>query len=162
MAWQLTEQMATVIEGEGPISESVLFRKVARAWGLERTGSRIVERLRALAPQSASKTHEGSNTFYWPKSVEHGSLSYFRIADETAESKRHIDDLCVEEISALVMQVLHQTGSGPRQDVARSVCRLIGMARTTADAEARVLLAIESLKGMSKVVEVEGYLRLAV
>jgi very-short-patch-repair endonuclease len=160
MAWQLTEQMATVIDGEGPISESVLFRKVARAWGLERTGSRIVERLRALAPQSASKTHEGSNTFYWPKSVENASLSYFRIADETAESKRHIDDLCVDEISALVMQVLHQTGSAPPQDVARSVCRLIGMARTTADAEARVLLAIESLKGMAKVADVDGYLRL--
>ncbi len=156
--WQLTEQMATVIDGEGPISEAVLFRKVARAWGLERTGSKIVERLRALVPQSASKTQEGPHTFYWPKSIEHASLSYYRIADGTAESKRHIDDLCVEEISALVMQVLHQTGSEPRQDVARSVCRLIGMARTTVDA--RVLLAIDNLKGMTKVAEVDGYLRI--
>lgn len=157
----LTEQMEQVIEGEGPVSEAVLFRKVARAWGLERTGSRIVERLKALASSSASKTYEDSNTFYWPKSVQHGSLSHFRIADETAISKRHIDEVCIEEISALVLQVLHQAGSAPRQDVARSVCRLVGMAAATATAVARVLFAINNLKGSGKVSEAEGSIRLS-
>ena len=38
----LTENVGLVVDGEGPISETLLFRKVARAWGLERTGSRIV------------------------------------------------------------------------------------------------------------------------
>lgn len=79
-----------------------------------------------------------------------------------AESKRHIDNICVEEIAALVIQVLHQTGSGPGQDVVRSVCRLIGMAKAKADAEGRVLLAVEKLKSLSRVLEVDGYLRLVV
>lgn len=156
----LTEQMAQVIDGEGPVSEAVLFRKVARAWGLERTGSRIVERLKALAPSAASKTYEGSNTFYWPKSVQYGSLSHFRIADETATSKRHIDEVCIEEISALVLQMLHQVGSAPRHDVARSVCRLVGMAAATVTAVARGVVAIDSLKGSGKIIEAEGKIRL--
>ena len=156
----LTEQMAQVIDGEGPVSEAVLFRKVARAWGLERTGSRIVERLRALAPASASKTYENSSTFYWPKSVPHTSLSHFRIADNTASSKRHIDEVCLEEISAIVLQVLQQAGSAPHQDVARSVCRLVGMSTATAPAVARVVLAIRSLRDMLKIIETDGNIRL--
>lgn len=88
-------------------------------------------------------------------------VSHFRIADETATSKRHIDEVCIEEISALVLQVLHQAGSAPRQDIARSVCRLVGMAAATAIAVARVVLAIDSLKGSGKIVEAEGNIRLS-
>jgi hypothetical protein len=156
----LAEQMMQVIEGEGPISESVLFRKVARAWGLERTGSRIVERLKALITASASKTYEGSNTFYWPKSVSHSSLAYFRVAGETPASKRHIDEVCLEEVSALVLQVLQQAGGTPRQDLARSVCRLVGMSSATAPAIARVALSIQGLSDTRKIAEVDGNFRL--
>lgn len=158
----LTEQMSQVIEGEGPISDAGLFRKVARAWGLERTGSRIVERLKSLAPASVGKTYEGSNTYYWPNSVEPASLSHFRIADDSTASKRHIDEVCIEEISAVVLQVLQQSGSTPSQDVAKLVCRLVGMATATAPAIARVALAIERLKKSSNLYEIEGNLRLNV
>lgn len=156
----LAEQVMQVIEGEGPISESVLFRKVARAWGLERTGSRIVERLKALIPASASKTYEGSNTFYWPKSVAHSSLAYFRVAGEAPASKRHIDEVCLEEVSALVLQVLQQAGGTTRQDLARSVCRLVGMSSATAPAVARVALSIQGLSDTGKIAEVAGNFRL--
>ncbi|MEO8121429.1 MAG: DUF3320 domain-containing protein, partial [Rhodoferax sp.] len=158
---RLTAQLSQVIDAEGPISESVLFRKVARAWGLERTGSRIVERLRALAPKSVLHTQEGSSKFYWPSTVDSDSLVQFRMADETAMSKRHIDDVCLEEISELVLHVLHQAGGSPRQDVARSVCRLIGMARATADAEARASKAIDQLIKRDTLVQAETHVQLA-
>ena len=157
---QLTEQLSQVIEAEGPVSEAVLFRKVARAWGMERTGSRIIERLKSLVPKSVKQTHEGTATFYWPSTVEAGSRSHFRMANETAPSKRHIDDVCIEEISALVLHVLHQAGGSPRQDVARSVCRLIGMARATADAEARAVKAIDQLIKSNMLVQTETHIRL--
>lgn len=156
----LAEQLADIIEVEGPVSEVVLFKKVARAWGLERTGQRIVRRLTALTPSAAGKTQEGSNTFYWPKAVQPGSLSYFRIADDTMGSKRHIDEVCVAELSSLVLHVLQQTGSSSRLDVAKSVCRSVGMSVATATAVERALLAIESLKGQEKIIDAEGYIRL--
>ena len=159
-ASQLTQQMSEVVEGEGPISEAVLFKKVARAWGLERTGSRIVERLKELMPTTVRKTVEGSNTFYWPKSIEYWKLGFCRVASDAASSKRHIDEVSLEEISALVLKVLHQAGSSPRQEVARSVCRLIGMARATAEAEARALRAIKDLRDAVKIIESEGNIRL--
>lgn len=156
----LTEQMAQVIDGEGPVSEVVLFRKIARAWGLERTGSRIVERLKVLAPSSANTTHEDSSTFYWPKSALPASLSHFRIADDTAVSKRRIDEVCLEEISAIILHVLQQAGSAPRQDLARAVCRLVGMSSATAPAVARVVLAIRILRDRLKIIEVNDNIRL--
>ena len=156
----LTAQMTQIIEVEGPISEAVLFKRVARSWGLERTGSRIVERLRELMPKSVRQTVEGPATFYWPKSIEYWKLAFCRMADGAPESKRHIDEVSTEEISALVLQVLFQAGGAPKQDVARSVCRMIGMARTTADAEARAMLAIEKLIGLSKVTDGDGQIRL--
>jgi very-short-patch-repair endonuclease len=158
---QLTAQLSQVIDAEGPVSEAVLFRKVARAWGLERTGSRIVERLRSLAPKSVHQTQEGSAKFYWPSTVNSASRLQFRLADETVLSKRHIDDVCLEEISALVLHVLHQAGGSPRQDVARSVCRLIGMARATADAEARAAKAIDQLIKCEMLVQAGTHVQLA-
>ena len=154
----LTEQLSDVIEGEGPISESLLFRKIARAWGLERTGSRIVGRLKMLVPSHAGRTRENTNTFYWPSAVNPASMTYFRVSDDSPHSKRHIDDVCLEEIAALVLQVLLQAGSTPHKDITRSVCRLIGMNTTTAPAVARVALAIQGLRNSLIIVETDGNL----
>lgn len=162
VASQLAGQLADIIETEGPVSEAVLFRKVARAWVLTRTGQRIVRRLSALAPSTARKTEEGGGIFYWPKAFQPGSMAYFRIADDTDDSKRHIDEVCIEELSALVLHVLHQAGSSPRLDVAKSVCRSVGMSVATSTAIERALLAIESLKTQQKIIESEGYIRLQV
>lgn len=156
----LTSALVKVIETEGPISDAVLFRKLARAWGLQRTGSGIVERLKSLVPTSVERTNEGSVVFYWPSAVHPVALNFFRIADASANSKRHIDDVCLEEIGGLVLHVLCQTGSAPAGDVARTVCRLIGMARATADAETRAKKAIEFLISKQLIDKNESYIKL--
>lgn len=156
---QLVTQLEEVIEKEGPISEPVLFKKVARSWGLERTGPRIVARLKSLLPRSVTSTSEGSKAFYWPQSADHLKMNFYRIADKTEASKRHIDDICIEEISLLVLEVLRQAGSSTRQDVARIVCRLVGMARTPFASEARVLKAVDALTETGNVSVMGGNIR---
>jgi hypothetical protein len=160
VTWQLSGQLEEVINAEGPISESVLFRKVARAWGLERTGSRIVERLKGLVPKSIGRTHEGAFTFYWPQSLDATGLCPIRIAGEATASKRHVDDVSQAELAALVLHVLEQAGGSPRQDAAKAVCRLIGMARITADSEARVSKAIDQLVKNAQVLETDANIRI--
>lgn len=161
VAWQISRQLEDVINVEGPISESLLFRKVARAWGLERTGSRIVERLKGLIPRSIGRTHEGALTFYWPQSLDTTGLCSIRIADEAIVSKRHVNDVSQEELGALVLYVLEQAGGSTRQDVAKAVCRLIGMARITADSEARVSLVIDRLVKNVQIFETGGNIRIS-
>jgi very-short-patch-repair endonuclease len=156
----IRDSVARIITEEGPVPDTVLFKRVARAWGLERTGSRIVERLARMVPGEAIRTSDGGRTFYWPPGASPESWSAFRVADESELSKRHVNDVPLEEIGALVRHVLEQSGSSTRVDLARTACRLLGMARTPADAEARVDAAIERLVAAGQVKEDAGYLRL--
>jgi very-short-patch-repair endonuclease len=156
----LSAQLQQVIDEEGPLPELALFRRVARAWGLERTGSKIVERLKGLVPASAGRTVEGDVTFYWPASVQTGSWTGFRLAGPEATSKRHVSDVAIEEVANLVVHVLEVGGAAPRSDVAKSVCRLIGMARTTADAEARVVKAMDLLCSQGRATDLGASIRL--
>ncbi|MEO6321624.1 MAG: DUF3320 domain-containing protein, partial [Polaromonas sp.] len=157
----LVAHLTLVIETEGPLTDANLFRKVARAWGLERTGARVVERLRTLVPDSFVRTIETEAIFYWPAHADITSWERVRIADAGDEmSRRRIDEVCLEEISALVHHVLSQAGNSSREDVARSVCRLLGMTRIAADAQARAEEALERLIALEIVVDIEGEVRL--
>lgn len=139
----LSEQLQAVGNVEGPLPESILFRKVARAWGLERLSPRVMDRLRSLVPHTTPRTIEAHETFYWPEHADPATFDGFRIAHGGEESKRHVDDVCREELANLILHVLDEAGSAPRQDVARAVCRLVGMNRMTGEAERRVGRVVE-------------------
>ena len=110
----LREHIVAVVNIEGPVLDSVLFKRVARAWGLERTGPRIVERLRGLAPSSIIKTVDGERTFYWPAESQPFQWSEFRVAGHDEQSRRHIDEVALEEIGALMRHVLEEAGGSSR------------------------------------------------
>lgn len=156
---RLTAELRQVIETEGPLPESVLHRRVARAWGLERTGARIVERLRQLTPADSGRTREGEVTFLWPAGARPAAWADFRGAGEDEASRRRVDDVCLEELANGVLRVLATTGNAPRADVIKSVCRLLGLSRTLADAEARLGLALSALQAQGRVRDDAGMLR---
>lgn len=157
---KIVENIYLVIQTEGPVSETVLFQRVARAWGLQRTGSRIVERLRQLVPRNVKRTKEGQTAFYWPVGVVPSEWRGFRVAGESEDSKRAIEDICAEELGCIVCEVLNQAGSTPSDDVARAVCRVLGIGRTSAAADARVASVIKRLLSQARLTEADGYLRL--
>lgn len=70
-----------------------------------------------------------------------------------------MDDVCLEELANGVLRVLAMTGNAPRADVVKSVCRLLGLSRTLADAEARLGLALAALMAQGRVREAAGMLR---
>lgn len=157
---RIRDSVSKIIFEEGPIPDSLLFERVARAWGLKRTGARIVERVQRLVPGDVIRTSDGAKTFYWPPGAEPAGWNTFRVADETEQSKRHVSDVSLEEIGALIKHLLEEAGSSSRQDLARTACKLLGMARTPADAEARVDAAIRRLLETSQVTADGDYLRL--
>lgn len=156
----LALQLQQTIDAEGPLPEMVLFRRVARAWGLERMGSRIVERLKSLVPPATSRTADGEVTFYWPASIDSTNWTGFRLADQNETSRRHVADVAIEEVGNLVLHVLEVGGAAPRSNVAKSVCRLIGMERTTADAESRIRKSIDLLCAQGRLTDLGASIRL--
>lgn len=134
---KIQKQIVELIQAEGPLSEPTLFRKVARAWNLERTGSRIVARLRQLIPSSVRVSDSNDDRFYWPPNAIPETWAGFRISDGSESSKRHIDEIALQEIANVAIFLLEQGGSTSRGELARSVCRTVGMARIPVDAEIR-------------------------
>jgi len=155
----LSDQLRRVVDGEGPLPEVLLFKRIARAWRLERTGSRISERLRRLVPADINRTREVEATFYWPTGADPRAWQQFRVAGNQDESRRHASEVCAEEISAVIKHVLHLAGSAPRSELAKTVCKVFGMARTPAEAEARVNAVVDSMLQAGAVLENEGYIR---
>lgn len=151
----LRGQLLEVINGEGPVTDFVVFRRVARAWSLARTGRRIEELLRSLVPVGTTRTKDGETTVYWPAAIQPGLWEEFRVADELEDSKRHLDEISLEELANLTMFILSEHGTTSLSDLARSICRLQKIARTTGDAEERIRQALESGRA-PQLVEVIG------
>lgn len=149
---KLQSHISHVVNLEGPILEGALYKRVARAWGLERTGSRIVDRLRSLAHQRFVTTVEGDKTFLWPVDANPAEWMDFRVSNGDESSRRHIDDVALEEIGAVMQHILDQAGGTSRQELARTTCKMLGMSRVLADAEARALLAIAQLAERGRVI----------
>lgn len=149
---KLQNHISQVVNLEGPILEGTLYKRVARAWGLERTGSRIVDRLRSLARQRFVTTVEGDKTFLWPVDANPAEWMDFRVSNGDESSRRHIDDVALEEIGAVMLHILDQAGGTSRQELARTTCKMLGMSRVLADAEARALLAIAQLAERGRVI----------
>lgn len=134
----LAGQLSQVINAEGPIADAVLFRKVARAWGLARTGRRIEELLRTLLPAMVVRTMEGETTFYWPEFSQPSQWQEFRVANDVDDSKRQLGEICLEELANLASFILAEHGATSVSELARTICRLQRIARTTSDSEVRI------------------------
>ena len=92
----LVEQLVCVINTEGPIADAVLFRKVALAWGLARTGKRIEELLRSLLPAMIVKTVEGETTFLVARIHEANPLAGVPGCGEHSRQQATAHEICSE------------------------------------------------------------------
>jgi hypothetical protein len=76
-----------------------------------------------------------------------------------AESRRGIDDIALEELGNAASYVLARQGATSREGLARAVCRLFGISRTTADAEERIGRALLAEPAASRVGVEDGLVR---
>jgi hypothetical protein len=138
----LAGQLLKVIETEGPVSQALVFRRVTRAWGLSRVGNRIEAHLSALVPRQVVRTRENDITFYWPEHANPSIWEWFRVPGSEPETRRGIDEISLEELGNAAVHILMQQGGTSQDGLAKAVCRLLGVARTTADAGARISRAL--------------------
>jgi hypothetical protein len=137
----LRAQLAQVIAQEGPVAREIAFRRVSRAWGLARLGTRIEKHLDSLLPPEISVTREGG-TFFWPEGVTPSGWEGFRVGGSDADSRRAWDEVSLEELGNLGLYALHQQGSVSQAGLVRTVCRLLGIGRVSAELEQRVVQAL--------------------
>jgi len=152
-------QLIEAIRIAGPICEEDLFQRVARAWGLSRTGHKIVERLRGALPWKQTITDEDGTRFLWPEGVLPQSWTDFRVADSRQDSERHVTNVCRQELANIALHVLESHGSMGDDDLARTVARMIGMARVPEAAAKRLRMVFRWMEKSAKADRVDGRLR---
>lgn len=115
-----------VVEHEGPILDAVLARRIARAHGFQRTGSRIQERVEALARRRFQATEEAGGTFYWPDGLPPSSNVAFR-RPASEDSNRSVEEVCEAELTSLARAILSRGYGG--QEALISMARELGLQR---------------------------------
>lgn len=151
----LRAQLVNTIQAEGPILQQLLLRRVARAWG-QRLSRRVEELLVRLCPYPAV---EG---VYWPRDVDPATWDGLRIPSSDPDSRRAIDEISLHELGNAAVYVLQQQGSTSVDSLARAVCRLFGISRTTADAEARIVAALSQGRAAGAITLGDGVARAAI
>lgn len=131
-----------VIAEEGPILDTTLSRRIARAHGWTRTGSRIRDRVVSVADREHSKVEEEAGQFYWPRHLPNReSITYRQPAD--AENIRPLDEVCSLEILALARSLAAQGVSG--EDLVYAMARELGLSKVSATNRARIQGVIDQL-----------------
>jgi very-short-patch-repair endonuclease len=156
----LAGQLLKVIETEGPVSQAIVFKRVTRAWGLSRVGSRIEAHLSALVPRQVARTTDNDIIFYWPEHANPSTWEGRRVPGSDPETRRSIDEISLEELGNTAVHILMQQGGTSQDGLAKAVCRLLGMARTTADSGARISRALTHGRVQSVVVVEDDSVRL--
>jgi hypothetical protein len=147
------------IEAEGPIAETELFQRLARAWGLNRTGHKIVKRLRDALPRKLAVTSEENARFFWPQGIVPDTWTGFRVSNERESSQRHVTEVCRQELANIALHVLESHGSMCDEELARTVARLVGMARVPEGCVKHLHQVFRWMQQSGRIQSVDGRLR---
>lgn len=132
---KIKNQILYIVQTEGPISSSLLSKRILNAWGIGRLGVRLSEFLNAVYDElKLKKTQQNGIYFYWNQDQEPEQYKTFRIP-KNDEEKRNADDLPIEEIAAAIEEILKNQVSLPAEDLIKETARLFGYARLGGNVE---------------------------
>jgi len=134
--------VAFVVEQEGPILDLALSRRISRAHGWQRTGSRIQERVEEVAKRLFKTTEEGVGTFYWPERLTPGSPVTFR--PPGPDMQRSMDEVCIEELVTLAEAVFSADATDDENLV--FMARELGILRLRASSRGRLEEALKRFR----------------
>lgn len=134
----IVSQIEGILECEAPISREQLCRRVLSLWGITRMGSRIDAHFTdLLSRMKLPSTGTGKERFFWrPDQLPTEYMSYRAFMTNAA-------DICPEEVSVAVKEVLDAQISLSREDLVKETARLFGFSRMGGIVEASMQRGIE-------------------
>lgn len=137
-------QMKKVIQEVGPISRSLLAKRILQAWGITRLGTRLDQRFTELLVKLKTQSTETDGmVFFWSEEVNPAEYGAFRVS--SYESQRRSP----EEVAAAVKSVLASQINLPYGELIKQVVKILGYARSGSALDR----AIKS--GIQKAIELE-------
>jgi hypothetical protein len=135
---QLRKMVEQVVGIEGPVRDTVLARRIARAHGWQRTGARIQDRVSSIAFSCLKFTEEDVGVFFWAQDRGPDTpLVYGGSSDEG----RNVDEICMPELVSLAKLVTVEGNAGDAPIVA--MAHRLGLHRVRAASRGRFEMALE-------------------
>jgi len=122
---ELSDQLAIIVDGEGPVLKTVVMKRLAKAWGLGRFDQKVGARLSSLFPDSIS-ANGAEEDFVWHEARIGPKTYHFRGACLYPSSKRKVQEVCLEELGNVALYVLESVEELNLEELTRRVCRIIG------------------------------------
>ena len=146
----IKEQMAEIIALEAPVYESVLKRRIARAWGFSRTGGNIQKILSECLPAEAKTTRYGEEKVFWSKEQDVSAYPFYRVSTGE-ETRRTIDEIPPEELANAMYEVLIDFNSCEKETLFRETVKLFGLSAVTAKARKFLEYGFTALQKSGKI-----------
>ncbi|WP_134553601.1 DUF3320 domain-containing protein, partial [Pseudomonas aeruginosa] len=131
-----------VVDEEGPVLDTSLARRIARAHGWTRTGARIRDRVVSVADRVHRKVEEDAGHFYWPSRLPNCEAVAYR-RPTGADHTRPVDEICSLELLALARALADQSLVG--EDLLYAMARELGLSKVSASTRARIQGVIDQL-----------------
>jgi hypothetical protein len=139
----ITSQIIQVVNEEGPISHSLLCKRIIQAWGMTRVGNRIDNRICEVCGKlKLPITRTGKIKYYWPEKVKPVEYKLFRVPSDDNQTRRNIDDIPGEEMKNAALYVLRQHISLPEDNLVREAARLFGYHRIGSSGQQHIINGI--------------------
>jgi hypothetical protein len=124
-----TDALVELLEVEAPVSIDYAIRRLAEAWGLQRTGHRVMAAGRQAIGQAKRRgAAEIRGEFLWRPEQ---ALTHVRVPDpEVAETRRDIDEIPPEEIDLAVARLREASAGIQDEQLILQVARVLGFDRT--------------------------------
>lgn len=145
---QLRRMVEHVAAIEGPVRDTVLARRVARAHGWQRTGARIQERVSSIAISCLKSTKEDVGVFFWAN--DRGPELPF-VFHGAADVERSVEEICMAELVSLAKLVTAEGKIGDSAVVA--MAHRLGLHHVRAASRSRFEKAIELVRTDTSAVE---------
>lgn len=122
-------RIAALVTAEGPLHRDYIATRLARAFGLARTGARMQEAVRgAIEKAQADGTVDVRGPFVWPKATS--SLKVRLPVAGSPDTQRGIEEIPPEEVDIAVLRTVEAALSIDRDQLVTQVARILGYERT--------------------------------
>ena len=146
----IRRQFREIVQTEGPVYESVMRKRITKAWGFARAGGSISAVLKECLPSKSVRTSCSDEIVYWPKDVDPGEYRGYRVAADK-DGKRAIDEIPPEELANAMYEVLVDFASCDKDVLFRETIRLFGLNTLTAKARQYLGYAFDILMKSGRV-----------
>lgn len=119
----IKQQIQSLVDTEGPISKSLLYKKVLQAWNTSRAGARLDKHLEGIIKEINLVQTIHHQPFYWSNNT---TLDYYRSNDI---EKRNMEDITPEEVLVALQEVVTNNLSMEEAELLRYLARTFGFAK---------------------------------